>query len=222
MNDDQGAMDRTDPSPLAVPGTAHGGATAERMLADLVARIRDCRICAPHLPLEPRPVVRPRAGARILIAGHAPSRAVHETRTPWNDPSGDRLRDWLGIDRETFYGSDRIAIVPMGFCYPGTVKGAGDNPPRPECAATWHGQLVPAMRRVELTLCLGRYAIDWHLGQRRGRTLTDTVADWQSHWPRYLPLPHPSGRNNGWLARNRWFEADVLPVLRSRVAALLA
>ena len=219
MNDKKGAVDRPGPSPLSVAGEARG--EPERTLAELVARIRACRICAPYLPLEPRPVVWPRAGARILIAGHAPSRAVHETLTPWNDPSGDRLRDWLGIDRETFYGSERIAIVPMGFCYPGTVKGAGDNPPRPECAATWHGQLVPAMHRVELTLCLGRYAIDWHLGTRRARTLTETVAMWRSHWPRYLPLPHPSGRNNGWLARNPWFETDILPVLRARVADLL-
>lgn len=195
--------------------------TADQALDRLLTEIRGCRRCAGELPYEPRPVLRAAPGARILVAGHAPGIRVHETGVPWNDPSGDRLRAWMGVDRETFYDERRIAIVPMGFCYPGTIKGAGDLPPRPECAATWHPRLVPQLREVRLTICLGRYAMDWHLGRRPGATLTDTVRAWRDHLPTHLPLPHPSGRNNGWLARNPWFEAEVLPELRQRVADLL-
>lgn len=191
-------------------------------LDQLLADIRTCRICAGDLPEGPRPVLAATTSARILIAGHAPGIRVHRTGIPWNDPSGDRLRDWLGVDRDSFYDPRRFAIVPMGFCYPGTVKGAGDLPPRPECAETWHERLMAALPRVEFTLVLGRYAQDWHLGFRRQKTLTATVAHWQDHMPRYLPLPHPSGRNNGWLARNPWFEAEVIPALRARIQQLLA
>lgn len=187
----------------------------------LLAEIRACRICAEHLPHEPRPVLAATPQARILIAGHAPGIRVHRSGVPWDDPSGDRLRAWLEVDRDTFYDPTRFAIIPMGFCYPGTVRGGGDLPPRPECAAAWHGRLMSALPQVEFTLVLGRYAQDWHLGDRRQRTLTDTVAKWNDYMPRYLPLPHPSGRNNGWLARNPWFEAEVIPALRRRVANLL-
>lgn len=189
-------------------------------LESLLADIRACRICA-DLPAGPRPVLRAAPGARILIAGQAPGVRVHETGIPWNDPSGDRLRQWLGVSRETFYDPSRIAIVPMGFCYPGTVRGAGDLPPRPECAATWHGRLVPMLADVQLTVCIGQYALAWHLGERRKPTLTETVRTWRDYGPDHLPLPHPSGRNNGWLRRNPWFEADVLPHLRTRVAEML-
>ena len=191
--------------------------TLERLLAD----IRQCRICAEHLPHPPRPVLSATTRARILIAGHAPGIRVHRSGVPWDDPSGDRLRAWLGVGRDTFYDPTRFAIIPMGFCYPGTVKGSGDLPPRPECAETWHSRLMQTLPQVEFTIVLGRYAQEWHLGKGRRRTLTETVAGWNDYMPRYLPLPHPSGRNNGWLARNPWFEAEVIPALRHRVASLL-
>lgn len=187
-----------------------------------LAEIRSCRICADHLPHAPRPVLAATTRARILIAGHAPGIRVHRSGVPWDDPSGDRLRAWLGVGREIFYDPTRFAIIPMGFCYPGTVKGSGDLPPRPECAAALHARLMQALPRVEFTLVLGRYAQDWHLGDRRRRTLTETVAGCTDYMPRYMPLPHPSGRNNGWLARNPWFEAEVIPALRRRVTSLLA
>ncbi len=190
-------------------------------LSRLLAEIRACRICAGHLPHEPRPVLAATAQARILIAGHAPGIRVHRSGVPWDDPSGDRLRAWLGVGRDTFYDPTRFAIIPMGFCYPGTVKGSGDLPPRPECAEAWHTRLMRTLPRVEFTIVLGRYAQDWHLGDRRQRNLTETVAAWKDYMPHYLPLPHPSGRNNGWLARNPWFEAEVIPALRQRVAGLL-
>ena len=191
--------------------------TLERLLAD----IRQCRICAAHLPHAPRPVLSATTRARILIAGHAPGIRVHRSGVPWDDPSGDRLRGWLGIGRDTFYDPTRFAIIPMGFCYPGTVKGSGDLPPRPECAETWHRQLMQTLPQVEFTIVLGRYAQEWHLGKGRRTTLTETVAGWNDYMPRYLPLPHPSGRNNGWLARNPWFGSEVIPALRHRVASLL-
>ncbi|MDF1719043.1 MAG: uracil-DNA glycosylase family protein [Minwuia sp.] len=190
-------------------------------LESLLQDIRACRICESALPHGVRPVVAATRRARILIAGHAPGMRVHRSGIPWDDPSGDRLRTWLGVDRATFYEPTRFAIVPMGFCYPGTVKGAGDLPPRPECAATWHDRLMQQLPAVAFTLVLGQYAINWHLGDRREKTLTATVAAWRDHMPSHLPLPHPSGRNNGWLARNPWFETDVVPALRARVQGLL-
>ncbi|ANK80298.1 MAG: hypothetical protein TEF_05435 [Rhizobiales bacterium NRL2] len=185
----------------------------------LLAEIRACRKCA-DLPAGPRPVLRAAPCARILLAGQAPGIRVHETGIPWNDPSGDRLRQWLGVERDVFYDPARIAIVPMGFCYPGTGR-SGDLPPRPECRTTWHSRLVPMLGEVELTICIGQYAQAWYLGDRRCATLTETVGAWRDYAPGLLPLPHPSGRNNGWLKRNPWFEDDVLPHLRARVAALL-
>jgi len=188
----------------------------------LLAEIRACRICEAHLPLGPRPVVQASATSRLLIVSQAPGRKVHETGIPFNDPSGDRLREWLGVDRDTFYDAGRIAIAPMGFCFPGTGKG-GDLPPRPECAPAWHPRLFPLLTEVRLTLAIGQYAQAGLIGERRGRTLTDTVQAWREHLARgVLPLPHPSPRNRLWLARNPWFETDLLPVLRERVADALA
>jgi uracil-DNA glycosylase len=190
-------------------------------LDKLVAEARACRLCAAHLPLGPRPVLRVRADARMLIVGQAPGAKVHATGIPWNDPSGDRLRDWLAMDRETFYDDSRIAIVPMGFCYPGRDPRGGDLPPRPECAPTWHPPLRAALRQVELTLLVGSYAQAWYLGKRRKRTMTETVRAFRNYLPECLPLPHPSWRNTAWLKRHPWFEAELLPVLRGRVEQCL-
>lgn len=188
---------------------------------ELLGDIRACRICAAHLPLGPRPVLQASATSRLLIVSQAPGRKVHETGIPFNDPSGDRLRDWLGVDKATFYDAGRIAIVPMGFCFPGTGKG-GDLPPRPECAPTWHPRLLPLLRQVRLTLVIGQYAQAGLLGVARGTRLTDTVQAWREHLAHgRLPLPHPSPRNRLWLVRNPWFETELLPVLRERVAAAL-
>lgn len=184
----------------------------------LLAEVRACTLCAAHLPLGPRPIVQAHADARILIAGQAPGRKVHESGVPFDDASGDRLRAWLGVARETFYDPTRIAILPMGFCYPGTGR-SGDLPPRPECAPAWRAALLSHLRRIELTLVIGQYAIAWHLP---GATLTTAAQEWRRHWPRLLVLPHPSPRNNLWLKRNPWFEAEVVPALRKRVAAVLA
>jgi uracil-DNA glycosylase len=186
----------------------------------LLAEVRACRLCEAHLPLGPRPVVQLDARARILIAGQAPGRRVHASGLPFDDPSGDRLRDWLGVDRAVFYDPARLAIVPMGFCYPGTGT-SGDLPPRPECAPAWRAKLLANLGKLELTLAIGQYAQRWHLGPSR-RSLTEVVRGWRDHWPATLPLPHPSPRNNRWLRNNPWFEAEVVPVLRERVAAILA
>jgi len=188
----------------------------------LMARIRACRLCEAHLPLGPRPVLQASKEARLLIVSQAPGRKVHETGIPFNDPSGDRLRDWLGIDKPTFYDANRIAIVPMGFCFPGTGS-SGDLPPRPECAPTWHRPLMPHLQQVRMTLAIGSYAQAGLLAGRRGRTLTDTVQAWREHLDRgVLPLPHPSPRNRLWLARNPWFEVELLPELKQRVKEALA
>lgn len=186
-----------------------------RLLADVAA----CTVCAPHLPHGPRPVVQIDPAARILIAGQAPGRRVHESGVPFDDPSGDRLRDWLGVDRDTFYDPARIAILPMGFCWPGTGP-SGDLPPRPECAPHWRARLLEHLPALDLTLVIGRWAQDWHLPDAPP-TVTATVAGWRDHWPRVLPLPHPSPRNNRWLRRNPWFDTEVLPALRRRVAELI-
>ncbi len=183
--------------------------------------MRACRVCAAQLPLGPRPVLRAGAGARLLIIGQAPGTRVHETGIPWNDRSGERLRDWLAVDRDTFYDQERVAIVPMGFCYPGRDPRGGDKPPRPECAPLWHPPLTAALPAVELTLLVGLYAQTRYLGTRRRSTLTETVRAWHDYGPDSLPLPHPSWRNTAWLKKNPWFEAELLPELRARVAALI-
>ncbi|MBD8897546.1 uracil-DNA glycosylase family protein [Rhodanobacter sp. DHG33] len=187
----------------------------------MLAEIRACRLCAAHLPLGPRPVVQASLQSRLLIVSQAPGRKVHDTGIPFNDVSGDRLREWLGIDKDVFYDAAKIAIVPMGFCFPGTGKG-GDLPPRPECAPTWHPRLLPRLEQVQLTLAIGQYAQAGLLADRRGRTLTDTVLAWREHLARgVLPLPHPSPRNQLWLKRNPWFETELLPELRRQVKRAL-
>ncbi|MBJ6137558.1 uracil-DNA glycosylase family protein [Marinobacter litoralis] len=185
----------------------------------LVMRVRACTLCRDKLPHEPRPVVQLSGSSRILIVGQAPGRKVHETGMPFNDPSGDRLRRWMGVDRETFYDDTRMAILPMGFCFPGTGK-SGDLPPIPECADTWREGLLARLKKVELTLVIGQYAHAWHLPDSR-RSVTDNVKAWREYWPRLLPTPHPSPRNNLWFRRNPWFEEEVLPRLQARVAEIL-
>ena len=188
-------------------------------LESLLHQIRSCSICSAHLPLGPRPVLQISGSAQILIVGQAPGRKVHETGIPFNDASGDRLRSWLGMSREEFYDHHKVAILPMGFCFPGTGK-SGDLPPRPECAATWRASLLSHLKNIKLTLVIGRYAMAYHLPDEQG-TLTETVQAWQKHWPEIVPLPHPSPRNNLWLKRNPWFEQEILPVLQQRVANIL-
>ena len=190
-------------------------------LAALVSRAQACRVCAAHLPHGPRPVLRAAAAARLMIIGQAPGSKVHATGIPWNDPSGDRLRAWLALDRAVFYDEGRIAIVPMGFCYPGRDARGGDLPPRPECAPLWHPPLRTALTRVELTLLVGQYAQAHYLKRRRQSSLTESVRAWADYGPEFLPLPHPSWRNTGWLKKNPWFEIELLPELRARVRRLL-
>lgn len=187
----------------------------------LLTDIRACRLCEAHLPLGPRPVLRASATSRLLIVGQAPGTKVHASGIPWDDASGKRLREWLGMDTDTFYDASKIAIVPMGFCYPGKA-GAGDAPPRPECRATWHPRLLPMLKNVKLTLLLGQYAQAYFLGGRRKVSLTETVAAWREYIPAHLPLPHPSPRNIGWFKANPWFERDVVPMLRERVRKVFA
>jgi uracil-DNA glycosylase len=204
-----------------------------RRLADLERAIRACRICrdAPAsgraLPHEPRPVLRPSATARVAICSQAPGTRVHASGTPFTDPSGDRLRAWLGVSSAEFYDQSRVAIVPMGFCFPGQDASGGDLPPRPECAAAWHGRLFAAMPQLELILLVGSYAQRWHLGEAaKGGSMTDTVGRWRAllaarERPRYVPLPHPSWRNNAWISANAWFERELLPAVRREVRRLL-
>ncbi|UPT64525.1 MAG: uracil-DNA glycosylase family protein [Hyphomonadaceae bacterium JAD_PAG50586_4] len=189
-----------------------------RALDKLVAEIHACRAC--DLPHDPRPVVWVHPDAQILIAGQAPGRRVHETGIPWNDASGDRLRAWLHMDRDAFYDKTKIAVAALGFCFPGTVKGA-DLPPRRECAPLWRPRLLPLLQNVRLTLLVGTYAQRYHLGAAVKRTLGETVGAWRDYPPEVMPLPHPSWRNSAWLKRNPWFEADVLPELRRRVSLAL-
>ncbi|MEL6300016.1 MAG: uracil-DNA glycosylase family protein [Pseudomonadota bacterium] len=185
----------------------------------LLKKVSDCSICSEHLPLGPRPVVQLHPAARILIAGQAPGRKVHESGVPFDDASGDRLREWLGVSREVFYDPKQLAILPMGFCFPGTGK-SGDLPPRPECAPAWRDQLLGRLTSLELTLVIGQYAKAYHL-PNAAKSVTETVQAWRKHWPTVIPLPHPSPRNNIWLRKNPWFERELLPQLKSRVAEVL-
>jgi uracil-DNA glycosylase len=189
-------------------------------LAELLGEVRACTRCAGQLPLGPRPVLQIDGAAAILIAGQAPGRKVHESGVPFNDASGDRLRHWLGISPELFYDPGRVAILAMGFCYPGKGK-SGDLPPRPECAPAWRQALLAQLGCLRLTLAIGQYAQAYHLPER-GASLTETVRNWRRYWPEVVPLPHPSPRNILWLRRNLWFEEELLPALRLRVAAVLA
>ena len=189
-------------------------------LDQLSVEIRGCTLCSRHLPKGPNPVFRVSTSAKILVAGQAPGIRVHETSIPFNDPSGNRLRQWMGIDSQTFYDQSRIAIVPMGFCYPGSAE-RGDLPPRPECSQAWHPKLLPLLSSVKLTLAIGAYAHKYYLGGDRKKTLTQTVANWRHYAPSVLPLPHPSPRNNIWLKRNPWFEEELVPELSILVKQLL-
>lgn len=185
-------------------------------LAELLQQVRACRVCEKELPLGANPILRVASSASILIVGQAPGTKVHQTGIPWNDPSGDRLRNWLKIDRELFYDESKIAIIPMGFCYPGKGK-SGDLPPRSECAPLWHEPLLQHIPGLKLTLLVGQYAQNYYL-QDDYKTLAERVKNWRDFAPDYLPLPHPSPRNQLWLRRNPWFEAEVIPELRRRVS----
>ena len=190
-------------------------------LAKAVVEVRACRLCAADLPLGPRPVLHVAPEARLLLVSQAPGTKVHETGMSFNDRSGDRLREWLGITREEFYGNKRLAIMGMGFCYPGREDRGGDKPPMKVCAPTWHPRLRPLLPNVEMTLLVGQYAHVYYLGDRRKKTLTDTVHAWREYMPEFLALPHPSWRNTFWLKENPWFEREVLPELRRQVKRLL-
>jgi uracil-DNA glycosylase len=200
-------------------------------LDSLAGHIRACRLCLERpagraLPHKPRPVLVPSTRARILIAGQAPGTKVHATGIPFNDASGDRLRDWLGVPRDAFYDPGNFAIVPMGFCFPGQDARGADLPPRRECALEWRQRLMALMPQLELVLAIGLYAQAWHMGASRRRSLTETVEDWRiifdaSAAPKILPLPHPSWRNTGWMKRNPWFAAELLPFLRTQIAMRL-
>ena len=188
---------------------------------DLLAEIRSCAVCAAHLPLGPRPVVRGRPSARLLIVSQAPGTRVHETGLSFNDKSGDRLRFWLGLDRERFYDESRVAILPMGFCYPGRYPKGGDLPPRPGCAPLWHARLRAQLPAIELTLLVGSYAIDYYLPAQGARSMTQAIANWRGVPSLFFVLPHPSWRTTRWQRDNPWFDTEVLPELRERVAAVL-
>ncbi|MDQ2076621.1 uracil-DNA glycosylase family protein [Marinimicrobium sp. ABcell2] len=186
---------------------------------NLLKQVRACRLCEAELPDGPRPVLQLDPRARVLVAAQAPGRRVHATGLPFNDPSGERLRAWMGVNRETFYDASQIAIVPMGFCYPGTGR-SGDSPPRPECAPAWREQLLACLPNLELTLVIGQYSLAYHLPQPK-ESLTEKVRNWRAYWPRVLPMPHPSPRNNLWLRRNPWFEQEVVPALQERLTGLI-
>jgi uracil-DNA glycosylase len=188
----------------------------DRLLAD----IRACRLCEGHL--EPRPVLHVTATAKLLIVGQAPGMRVHKSGISFNDPSGDRLRDWMGVDRDTFYDHSKVAVAAMAFCFPGYDAHGGDKPPRRECAATWRERLYAARAPFALTLLVGHHAQRWHLGGNARENMTETVRAWRDTAPRYIPLPHPSWRNTGWLKKNPWFEEELLPVLKRRVRRVLS
>ena len=186
----------------------------------LLSEIRDCEVCKIHLPLGPRPIVAAHMESRIAIIGQAPGAKVHKTGLPWDDPSGKQLRKWLGVSDQVFYDTSKIALIPMGFCYPGKGK-SGDLPPRAECAPLWHKPLLSKMPKVELVLLIGRYAQNYYLGNKAKSTLTETVCNYKSYLPKYLPLPHPSPRNRFWLTKNPWFIEEVVPELQQRVEKIL-
>ena len=204
-----------------VPVSARKITVPSEDLDSLLAEIRACRICAKSLPHKPRPILRASATAKLCIIAQAPGVRVHDTGISFNDPSGDRLRDWLGIDRDTFYDESRVAIVGMGFCFPGHDAHGGDLPPRKECAQAWHARLFSTLPQFDLTLLVGMYAYKRYLGAAAKENMTETVKAWREYGPRYIPLPHPSWRNNAWLKKNPWFANDLLPFLRKRVARVL-
>jgi len=186
----------------------------------LLEQVRNCQLCVNQLPHKPRPVMNLHPKSKVVIIGQAPGKKVHQSGIPWDDPSGNTLRKWLGVSKEAFYSVENFAILPMGFCYPG--KGSsGDLPPRPECAAQWHAPLLGLLKQPGLTLLIGHYAQNYYLASDAGATLTQTVQNWRNYIPRILPLPHPSPRNRFWLQKNPWFEQEVLPYLQHQVAIVL-
>jgi uracil-DNA glycosylase len=195
--------------------------TNYRTLEALLAAVRDCRACEAHLPLGPRPVLRAGEPARILLVGQAPGVRVHTTGIPWGDPSGVRLRAWMGVESDVFYDESRIAIIPMGYCYPGRGN-RGDMPPRRECATLWLDHLLAKLPRIELTLLIGQYAQRHFLASRRKPSLAETAKAWREYAPQYIPLPHPSPRNQPWFKRHAWFEEQLIPMLQSRIKTILA
>ena len=186
----------------------------------LISKIKDCKICLPHLSHGVNPILSASRKSKIIIIGHAPGSIVHQTGIPWDDKSGDRLRAWLGVTKEEFYNKDLFALLPMGFCYPGKSK-SGDLPPRPECAPKWHNLVLEQIENTYLTLLVGQYAQKYYLKNSIKNNLTNTVRNFEKYLPSYLPLPHPSPRNNIWLKRNEWFEALVLPELKGRINHIL-
>ena len=190
-------------------------------LIRLLREVRACRLCEADLPFGPRPVLRLARAARLLIVGQAPGSKVHLTGVAWNDASGDRLRSWLQLDRTAFYDESRIAILPMGLCYPGAGENGGDNPPRPECAPHWHERLLRHLPDLRLTLLVGQYAQRYYLGPERNGSMTETVKAFSKYGPRFFPLPHPSWRSTAWMRKNLWFEEIVIPQLREAVRAAL-
>ncbi|MEP3890565.1 MAG: uracil-DNA glycosylase family protein [Hellea sp.] len=194
--------------------------SSSKFLSVLLEDVRACTICK-DLPLGPRPILQGSTQSKILIAGQAPGRITHEKGLPFDDPSGVRLRRWMGITEDAFYDPDNVAILPMGFCFPGTGK-SGDLPPRPECAKAWRNPLLGHLNNVELTLIIGQYAINWHINDGEKVTLTERVSRWKTYMPSRLVMPHPSPRNNRWLKRNPWFEAEVVLELQKSVTKLLS
>lgn len=185
----------------------------------LLHEIRKCTICADQLPHKPNPIVAFSNSSKLLIIGQAPGRRVHESSVPWDDPSGDQLRKWLNVDKESFYDTEKIALIPMGFCYPGHGK-SGDLPPRSECAPAWHQKIMSQLKKVELTLLIGQYAQKYYLGEKFKTNLTDTVKAYEEYLPNLLPMPHPSPRNRIWVRKNEWFEKEIIPFLQEKVALL--
>lgn len=185
----------------------------DRLLRD----VRACQLCEASLPSGPRPIVQIASSARLLIVGQAPGRKVHQSGIPWNDASGDRLREWLGLDTSIFFDPSRVAIVPMGFCYPGVAVNGGDKPPRPECAPAWHERLLKHLPDLQLTLLVGQYAQRHYLKVSKGSSMTQVVKDFSQYTPEYFPLPHPSWRSTIWMRKNPWFEELVMPELRQAV-----
>ena len=190
-----------------------------RKFIQLTDSIQQCRICKAEFEYTPKPVFQLHPKARILIAGQAPGKKAHESGVPFDDASGDRLREWMGISKEYFYDETKLAILPMGFCYPGR-KASGDRPPRKECAKEWRQKVLGQLPNIKLTLLIGTYALKWHLGDSMQGNLTETVKAWEVYWPKVIPLPHPSPRNNIWLSKNRWFEQEVLIKLRKKIKSL--